>query len=720
MYISVILPQYTPYKLTYRVPENMRSVIQNGVRVCVVLGKNSVTTAIVSHILTTSEAECFEREMVGKTIKDIVSVIDQTPITTKNQLKLWSWIASYYMCSEGEVMRYFLPNELIIKGASTANSIEYKKSKSLKKERFLSLSISVTDELPKLRGKQKDLLDYFLDIKDSTKVSYSSLVGVGFTSTNVRQAIKNGLLTESYEQIFNEIESCQPIEKTEKSTLTPLLVKSNGREKYIETQIEKIENCILRGETVLILVSEEHEFTLPDRLKEYALFFLSKTTQSKKYKNYCTMLHSGGQIVVGSRAAVGLPFQNLSLIIVTDEHSTNYKSDNSPRFMARDVALMLSHIEHCEIVLESFAPSLDSYYNTTTGKYRFEDNSSIVNCRIIPIDKYSIASRERQVYGNIPQIRYFSKLLLSKIEEAHKTLLFHNRRGYNSFLLCKDCGWVLKCTNCNVSMTYHKEKRHFMCHYCGTTKEPVTICPECSSKNLQLKGIGSENIEESIKRYFPLKSVLRIDSDQLTKKENIIKTINAINNSEANIVVGTWLTIPYTSSTNFNLVGIIDADTIFNVDDFRAEERAFRLINQLARRAENGEMVVQCSNINRDIMKDIVACDYKTMANRELEIRKRFTYPPFIRTTRIYIKHKDETKAYSYAEQLAQEITLRTGIVVSCPNTPIVDKVRSMYIFYITLKFPKNSVSEESKKVIMSIINNKKDSSLQLSIDVDY
>lgn len=714
MYITVIIPQKLPYRLTYRVSLPLSDRVVCGVRVGVPSGSKKLTTAIVSHILSDNEAQIFEKEMSGKVIKDILSVIDSCPIVTSNQLKLWEWIASYYMCSEGEVMNYFLPNELIVKGVVDQDEIYYKKNSSLRKERFIVLNEELDGTL--LKGRQRELINYFLDIADgSNVVPYKRLLEVGFTSAHVRKAIVNGFFTDRYEMIFSEIPSSVSIPDTVDCALDkPLLIKGKG---FYNSMIrERLE----RGEMVLILVSEEEKYELSSEFDDFRIDFLSTTSAAKKYKNYCTLLNGGARLIVGNRAVVGLPFDNLSLIIVTDEHSGAYKSENSPRFMARDAALMLAHITQCNIVLESFSPSLESYYNTTIGKYNFIDNSTPIHCKITPIDKYSIASRERHVYGNIPQVRYFSKLLLMRMNDllltGKPTLLFHNRRGYNSFLMCKDCGWVLKCANCNVSMTYHKEKKALLCHYCGEKIEPVTVCGECGSKNLQLKGVGSENIEESIKKYFPLSGVLRLDSDQLKKREYAVEAVKRIANGDDKIIVGTWLTIPYTTSVNFGLIGVIDADTILNVDDFRAEERAYRLLTQLAARADGGEMVIQCSNINRPLLNDIVHFDYRSMAERELAVRKKFSYPPYVRSTKIYIKDRSEERAFQLASRLAERITAETGLNVSCPNTPMVDKVRGMYLFYITLKFAKNGSSELLKKKIMKII----DRQPNLSVDVDY
>lgn len=714
MYITVIIPKKLPYRLTYSVPQPLCGRICCGVRVGVPSGSVKMTTAVVSHILTQEDAGEFELAMSGKVIRDILSVIDVSPVVREKQLRLWEWIASYYMCSDGEVMSYFLPKELIVNGVIAENEVSYKKNSSLKKERFITLNDDCDTEF--LKGRQSELLDFFLDISDSShKVEYKRLVAAGFTSEHVRKAIKNGVFTDSYELVFNEIASCvKPAADITDQLDIPLLIKGKG------SYEELIRERLKRGESVFILVSEEEKYDIPECFQDEAITFLSSTSAVRKYKNYCNMLSSEGHLIVGNKWAVGLPFCDLSLVIVTDEHSSGYKCDAAPRFMARDAALMLAHISKCEIILESFAPSLESYYNSTIGKYNFIDKTQSIDCRITPIDKYSIAARERKVYGNIPQVRYFSKFMLSEMNEVlsvgKSVLLFHNRRGYNSFLICKDCGWVLRCKNCNVSMTYHKDKRALVCHYCGEKIEPVTVCGECGSKNLQLKGIGSENIEESIKKQFPLTTVLRLDSDQLSKVESAREASRKIVTGEAKIVVGTWLTIPFTSKMNFGLVGVVDADTIFNVDDFRSEERAFRTLTQLARKAVGGELVIQCSNIKRPVLTDIVHNDYQSMAGRELAVRKQFSYPPYVRTTRIYVKDPNEEHVMQLAEELAKRITVETGLNVSCPDTPIVDRVRGMYIAYITLKFAKNSSSEQIKQKIMKII----DRQANLTIDVDY
>lgn len=751
MYIGVIIPQYLPYRLTYRVPTPLQSDMQCGVRVELPSGKKGIITGVVSTILNQEETETFEQTMEGKTIKDIISIIDINPIATDKQLNLWRWISSYYMCSEGEVMRYFLPNNLIIKGTQTEDGIHYAQNSSTHTERIISLNAELynTDEqlnilLDNLKRakKQSELLLYFLDNTDvSRKIRYTDLCRGGFNASHIRKAIKEGIFTESqqteFKQLIRNSKADDNIQKvaTIKSELQsniesnlnlPLLIRSNNREAHIETYINMIRERLNSGKSTLILTTEEDKNDsiierISNEFNNDVIIFLSKNSQIKRYNDYCAILNSSAKVIVGNRMALGLPFRNLSLIIVTDEHNTAYKSEKSPRIQARDVALMLARITNSAIILDSFAPSVESYYNTTINKYNFISTSIPSACKITPINKYSIAASERKVYGNIPQIRYFSKLLLEKTEQVlisgGTTLLFHNRRGYNSFKECKDCGEVRKCVNCNVSMTYHKEKDALICHYCGASVPMVYKCEKCNSTNIQLKGVGSENIEESIKKYFPLSSVLRLDSDVLSKKENIREATRIIENKEANIIVGTWLTIPFTAQSDINLIGIIDADTFFNIADFRAEERAFQLLTQLASKATNGEMIVQSSKIDSPIMKDIINGDYISMCERELASRKIFGYPPYVRSTRLTLKHESEEQAYKQAIQLIDKIKRSTPIIAIGPDAPMVDKIRGEYILNITLKFPKTASSEQLKQVIAQIINQSKQ---QITIDVDF
>ena len=756
MYINAIIPQYLPFELTYNVPILLQDSICCGVRIELSIGKQKIISGIVSHILSDVEVAQFEEKMRGKEskIKDVISVTSQIPLVTDNQLKLWKWIASYYMCTEGEVMKYFFPNELIIKGVKTEDGIDYNKSRSQITEKVISLHAKYSNEIDinelldslKRSKRQLALLLYFLEIRElDSRITIGILEKGGFNSTHIRKAIKDEIFEVKEEVVVKSFDSKSETnlyidendsesshgendsqyDEIEERLNLPLVLHSSNREENIDIYIKLVVERFNRGESSLILVAEdEKEDNLVDCLKSYfnknLITYFSRDSQNKRYKNYCTILNGETKVIIGNKLALGLPLDNISLIIVTDEHSRSYKSEKSPRIQGRDVALVVSKFNSSSIILESYAPSVESYYNSKIGKYNFLSTAKKSKCKITAINKYSIARKERNVYGNIPEVRYFSKFLLDKMENSvvnnDTTLLFHNRRGYNSFLECKDCGEVLKCNNCNVSMTYHNDKQAFVCHYCGYKVEPISKCVKCDSPNLQYRGIGSENIEQSIKKHFPLASTLRLDSDNLSNIESINVAKRILENREANIIVGTWLTIPFTANSNISLIGVIDADTLFNVPDFRAEERAYQLLTQLSQRVGDGEMVVQCTNISSPIMNDIISGDYISMCNRELTARHQFSYPPFVRSTKITIQDKSEDSAYAEAERLIAEIREGSNVMIVGPEIPMVDKVRGLYIVTIMVKFSKSVNSEIIKGKIYSIVNSSK---FQTTIDVD-
>lgn len=739
MYVTVIIAQNLPYKLTYHVPSELESDILVGLLVVLPSGNNKVNSGIISNILSDEESKDFNIKMKSKksVVKDILSITSPFPIVTENQLKLWQWIASYYICSEGDVMRYFIPKELIIKGSVSGDSITYRKSKSIVNEKIVSLSdrYSTDSEIGTLLDnlkrskKQYLMLLYFLENRDKFgSITVKDLYKGEFNSTHLLKAINNGIFTIKEEPKFaNNIKNSENILSQSCDDVSiPVLMHSSRREENIDKYIELIKKNLEEDKTVLVLLTREDKDDIItqkiiDHFGNSVIKYFSNYRASIKYKNYCSTLNGSGKVLIGNSASLGLPFINLSLVIVIDEHSLSYKLDSSPHIQTRDAALMLARFNGSNIILDSFCPSIESYYNAKIGKYKLTSSVEKIDSKITPISKYSIASKDRYIYGNIPQVRYFSKYLLEKMNKTilsgGRVLLFHNRRGYNSYLECKDCGDVVKCKDCNVSMRYHKEKNCYMCHYCGMKIQPINQCQSCNSKNLQLKGIGSENIEESIKKHFPKANVLRLDSDILEKRENRETAKRILDNNEADIIVGTLLTIPFTAKSDISLIGIIDADTLFNIPDFRAEERAFQVIKLLSNRVVDGETIIQCSNINSDIMNDIVSDSYTSMFNREVTTRQKFDYPPFVRNTRITIKDYSEKIAFEKASKLMEDIVCQTGVAVIGPEAPIVDKIRKQYIFNLTIKFQKTINNEKIKHKISEIINKSK---LSATIDVDF
>lgn len=719
MLVEVILPQYLPYDLTYSVSDAISHLVCLGVRVEIPTGKSGISTAVISKILSHDEEIIFTSKMRDKksTVKGIISIIDTKPIITETQMKLWLWIAEYYMCSVGEVMAYFLPKELIVKGQVDIFGKSYKKNSSVVKRRVLE----VADEAD-FSSSRSSLAKYILE-KGVKTLLYSDLRDLGFSAAQIKTLVNNGLLTEREERIIKELKTASSVTPSEIIDIKnpefqddidglsdkPLLIISPTDNFCLaENYIFMINRELSKGKSVLFINPESSNMvsSFAAIFGNRVVNFNAKMTLTNRVKSYSRLLGEESLLVIGDKKSLGLPFKNLSLVIIADEHSRGYRSENSPRFMGRDVALMLSHYMGADVIINSFAPTLESYYNTLIGKYNLLEvgTNQKIRTKLSVIDKYSIAPKERKQYGNVPAVRYFSKLLLEKMAQSDSSFLFHNRRGYNNFLICGDCGWVLRCPHCNVSMTYHHGKKEFVCHYCNHKITPVMECEECGSKNIKLKGIGSENIEMAIKKYFPLNEIVRVDSDTFNDFRANKGIVQQVNDGNPKIVIGTQLAINILKENRFGVVGVIDADTIFNAGEFRAEESAYRILTELSTIASGGDLVVQCSDINRPILKDIATGDYLSMATRELSLRETFAYPPFVRLVRITLRDKDEDKAYSTAESIAKELREKGVADVSEPIAPFVDKIKDEYLFQIILKLNRRGDNSNLKRIIKSVV----------------
>lgn len=719
MTVEVILPQYLPFDLTYSVPDAISHLVCLGVRVEVPSGKRGITTAVISRVLTENEEVEFKGKMSERNIavREIISVIDTSPIITSSQMKLWMWIAEYYMCYIGEVMSYFLPKELIVKGSIDVFGKNYKKNSSVVKRRMLDVVVEADF------SSSRSLLAKFIVEKGGDSFIYTDLRSEGFSSSQIKTLVNSGLLVEREEEVVRELVQKEAEEYTELNELKqpefqddidglqdkPLLIISPlGDLSLVENYIFMINRELAKGNSVLFInpegnmLSNSFSAVFGDR----CVNFNAKMILANRVKAYSRILSEKSLLVIGDKKSLGLPFQNLSLVVIFEEHSRNYRSENAPRFMGRDVALMLSHFSGARVVLNSFAPTLESYYNTVCGKYNLLilEGEGSGKTKISVIDKYSIASKERKVYGNIPTVRYFSKLMLEKMAQSEDSFLFHNRRGYNNFLICGDCGWVLRCPHCNVSMTYHHGKREFVCHYCNNKIQPVMECTECESKNIKLKGIGSENIEMAIKKHFPNRDIIRVDSDTVSDAKVIREALEKINSDCSKIVIGTQLALNILKDSRFGIVGVIDADTIFNAGEFRAEESAFRVLQQLSVMASNGDMIIQCSDINRPVLRDVDKGDYISMATRELSVRETFNYPPFVRLLRITVRDRDEDRAFQIAETISVELTEEGLLEVSDPIAPFVDKIKDEYLFQIVVKLSRRGDNAATKKIIRRVV----------------
>ena len=435
------------------------------------------------------------------------------------------------------------------------------------------------------------------------------------------------------------------------------------------------------------------------------------------------------QVVIGARSSLFLPFKNLGLIIVDEEHEPSFKQYSpAPRYNARDSAIVLANLQNAKLLMGSATPSLESYHNAKSGKFglvtlkkRF-GNVLMPDIELVDIKE---KTRKKQMTG------HFSDRLLEEMHEVLKNgeqiILFQNRRGFSPVVECTTCGVSPQCPNCDVSLTFHQHKNQLRCHYCGYHMAMMKSCIACGSETLDTKGFGTEQIETELKSLFPNYKVARMDQDTTKGKHAYSKLIEALENEEIDILVGTQMLAKGLDFRNISLVGVMNADNLLNFPDFRAHERSFQLLQQVSGRAgrtqKRGKVLIQTYNPYHQILKQVSVNDFEGMYKEQMEERYNYKYPPFYRTLKITFKDKNLERVQKASAWFGQALELQFKENVLGPEPPPVGRIKNKYIMNLLVKIPKNQSLEKTKKYIDNVQRSfnsiKEFSSLRVTIDVD-
>jgi primosomal protein N' (replication factor Y) len=434
-------------------------------------------------------------------------------------------------------------------------------------------------------------------------------------------------------------------------------------------------------------------------------------------------------VVLGARSAVFLPFKELRLIVVDEEHESSYKQhDPSPRYQARDAAVYLAHLHQAKIVLGSATPSIESYYNAVSGKYGLVTITERFGGVDLPLQEVISISEETK---RKKMVSYFSTKLIDEIaftlENKEQVILFQNRRGYATILICGTCGYAPKCVNCDVSLTYHKTSGKLHCHYCGYHQSSINICPACGSVHIEQKGFGTERVEEELSLIFPEAKISRLDVDSTRTKNGLQQIISDFQEKKTDILIGTQMVAKGLDFDNVTLIGVINADTLLNYPDFRAFERSYQLLAQVAgragRRDKQGKVIIQAYDDNHRIINQVIDNKYLEMYNEELAERKQFNYPPFTRLIFINIKHKDADLLNVASQKFANILKGQLGGRVLGPEQPLVSRVRNYYIKQVIIKSDKNTSIQKVKSILKDTIiqfqSEKEYRAVNIQVDVD-
>ena len=632
-----------------------------------------------------------------------------------------------------------------------------------KMKRYIKLAPKYTSE-EKLRElldsltrahKQREVLMHLFMLNTKTKKPISSTAlqkKSEASAATLKALIDKGILEEYYVQqdrvefsgeasseikTLNEaqIKAYDEIKSSFETNDAVLLhgVTSSGK---TEIYVRLIEEVIASGKQVLYMLPEIALTTqLITRLQKYfgerISVYHSKFSVNERVEVWKNVLSEKpkSQIIIGARSSLFLPFKNLGLIIVDEEHEPSFKQYSpAPRYNARDSAIVLANLHKAKLLMGSATPSLESYHNAKTGKFglvtlkkRF-GNVSMPDIELVDIKE---KTRKKQMTG------HFSDRLLEEMREVLKNgeqvILFQNRRGFSPVVECTTCGISPQCPNCDVSLTFHQYKNQLRCHYCGYHMAMMKSCIACGSETLDTKGFGTEQIETELKTLFPTSKVARMDQDTTKGKHAYSKLIEALENEEIDILVGTQMLAKGLDFRNISLVGVMNADNLLNFPDFRAHERSFQLLQQVSGRAgrtqKRGKVLIQTYNPYHQILKQVSVNDYEAMYKEQLDERYNYKYPPFYRTIKIVFKDKGLERVQKASAWFGQALEMQFKENILGPEPPPVGRIKNKYIMNILVKIPKNQSLEKTKKYIENVWRSfnsiKEFSSVRVNIDVD-
>ncbi len=736
-YADIILP-LALFPLTFEIDESLEVELGSAVVVPMGYNRELYYTGIVWAIH--SNRPPFEH------IKRVVRTLYPRPLLNSVQRAFWEWISQYYMCSLGEVMRVALPS-MMKPSADTIEEFEMELYPP-RKEYYITLHQSI-DQLEQLIPRRAHRQLSALESLRAAQRSYPAgriprrlvecemAILRGWESRELISLEMGEVTLESPEQRHFSLPTLSPDQQaalqqiessfaTKSTTLLHGVTGSGKTEIYIHLIAKELE----QGNDVLLLLPE---IALTSQLLERmerifgsrVVAYHSKLSPRKRTEIYLQIaMRDGGNFILGVRSAIFLPLKKLSLTIVDEEHDSSYKqSDVAPRYNARDAASLMASTSSGKTLLGSATPSLESYTNALSGKYGMATLDKRYGDATTP--EVIISDTQRAVKRG-ERKGHFNHLLLEKIsqrlERKEQVILFQNRRGFAPYIECTTCGWTPRCPHCNVTLTLHKGQSRLTCHYCSYTIPAVEECPKCHTTPLKSMGFGTEKIEWQVAELFPEARIERLDRDSVTSSTALKAIISRFERGETDILIGTQMITKGFDFSKVTLVGILNADNLLNNPDFRAEERAFQLITQVAgragRRAEAGEVVIQTAQSDHRILSLAITKDYERFAATLLEERNLFSYPPYSRIIAITIYHKDRDRLYSAANYLTSLLRPIFGRRLQGPLTPVVDKIRDEHIVEFSLKIESSASSKRAKILLAEQIEILKKSAPFKSINV--
>ena len=732
LYADIVLPLAQP-AYTFAVGEGVEVCV--GDAVAVQFGKQSVYTGIVWRLHDTPPSR--------GVAKPILQVLYDKPLLSELQMRFWEWIADYYICSVGEVMRVALPSLIKAKARCEEEFLPYMP----KREAIVTIVADAFSEEVQAKMARRAPKRYEALCRLAQAGGVLPRHAVALDATALKSLTKSGLIEMGERDFVLDCSWSKTLLPSLSSAQTNALsdirnglttkrvallhgVTSSGK---TEIYTHLIEEALSRGEDVLFLVPEiSLTAQLVERMRalfgESVTVYHSKLTPQQRTRLYTDMLCSeSGNFVIGARSALFLPYKKLGLIVVDEEHDSSYKqSGPNPRYNGRDAAIMLASLCGAKCVLGSATPSLESYANSLSGKYAYAKLTERYGGVEMP--DIIISDTVRNVKRNERKLHFNKELLdaiAERLENNEQIILFQNRRGYSPYMECPSCGWSARCPKCNVTLSAHQQKGRKVCHYCGYNEPIQRYCPNCKSGELRPMGFGTERVEEAITELFPEARVLRLDGDTATSSTAYNRIIGAFARHEADILVGTQIVSKGLDFADVTLIGILNGDNLLASPDFRAEERAWQLLMQVAgragRRDKRGEVIIQTAEPEHPVYA--LVGDYERVATKLLAERKQFGYPPFVRIVKITMRTNNKELLVKSSLQLGEQLHNRFGRRVLGPVSPLIDRVRGEYRVELMLKIEVEASFSRARSILKEEISklreNKSYRNITIICDVD-
>ncbi len=750
-YADLILPVPLQGLFTYAVPEGMN--VGMGMRVLVTFGRSKMYLGIVARI--------HDVKPEGYQVKPITQVMDQEPIVTEQQLKLWQWISDYYLSPIGEVYKAALPAGLKAEDGYKAKTETYiRLTEQYRNTAALHIALNVLARAPKQLEAFTCYLElsHYDEIEDGVtpaEVTKEELMNASRASAETLKQLEKRQMLETYEVEVGRLnhggdyrpDLIKPLSEAQGTAYNSILmsmmkhnvtllhgVTSSGK---TEIYIHLIKRALEQKQQVLYLLPEialtvqmmqRLQRVFGDRLGIYH----SKYSDAERVEIWQKQLSKNPyDVILGARSAVFLPFQHLGLIIIDEEHETSYKQqDPAPRYHARSAAIMMAAQMRngTKVLLGTATPSMESYYNAKTGKYGLvELKERYQGIELPEIQVVDVADLQHRKMMAGP----FSPLLLTKVREAlergEQAILFQNRRGFAPMIECRQCGWVPHCQHCDVSLTLHRQMNQLTCHYCGYTYKVPTECPCCGSTDLRTKGYGTEKIEEQVSEVFPEARVARMDLDTTRTRNAYERIITDFSAGRTNILIGTQMISKGLDFDKVSVVGILNADTMLNYPDFRAYEHAFMMMSQVSGRAgrkgKRGLVILQTKNKDLPVIQQVVRNDYTSLYKDMIAERQAFRYPPYYHLVYVFLKHSHDEVVNTAGVEMGSRLRQWFGGRVLGPDKPAVAKVKSQNIRKLVLKLENGIDMKRVREYLLlaqsQILADKRYASLQIYYDVD-